>query len=110
MHSFFLTMLLYPEVQSRARRELEAVLGTHRLPTFEDFGSVPYIDALIKELLRWQLIVRLGKSLRCSYWVDTHLPVFTMFEPADLPRKLREDDVYNGYHLQKDSLVIVNIW
>ena len=29
---------------------------------------------------------------------------------VDLPRKLREDDVYNGYHLEKDSLVIVNIW
>ncbi|KAI1785432.1 cytochrome P450 [Ganoderma leucocontextum] len=87
MHSFFLAMLLYPDVQARARRELEAALGAHRFPTFEDFGSVPYIDALIKELLRWQPIVRLG-----------------------FPRKLREDDIYNGYYLEKDSLVIVNIW
>ena len=28
----------------------------------------------------------------------------------DLPHKLREDDVYRGYHLEKDSLVMVNIW
>ena len=62
MHTFFLAMRLHPDVQSRARRELEAVLGTHRLPTFEDFGSVPYIDALIKEVIRWQPIVRLGRS------------------------------------------------
>ena len=60
MHTFFLAMRLHPDIQSRARRELETVLGTHRLPTFEDFGSVPYIDALIKEVIRWQPIVRLG--------------------------------------------------
>ena len=33
-----------------------------------------------------------------------------MIVAVDFPRKLREDDVYNGYHLEKDSLVIVNIW
>ena len=30
--------------------------------------------------------------------------------PADLPRKLRGDDVYDGYDLESGSLVIVNIW
>ncbi|TBU22643.1 cytochrome P450 [Dichomitus squalens] len=71
------------DVQSCARRELEGVLGINRLPTFEDLGSVPYLDALIKELLRWHPIICL-----------------------DLPRKLREDDVYNGFHLENDSIVI----
>ncbi|EJF61394.1 cytochrome P450, partial [Dichomitus squalens] len=28
----------------------------------------------------------------------------------DLSRKLREDDVYHAFHLEKDSIVIVNIW
>ena len=60
MHSFFMAMVLYPDVQSRARREIEEVLGTDRLPTFRDFGSVPYLDALIKEVLRWHPIVCLG--------------------------------------------------
>ncbi|KAM5540993.1 hypothetical protein V8D89_005304 [Ganoderma adspersum] len=87
MHTFFLAMLLYPDIQARARQELDEALGTHRLPTFEDFGSVPYIDAMIKELLRWQPIVQLN-----------------------LLRKLGEDDVYKGYHLKKDSVVIVNTW
>ncbi len=72
MHWFFLAMRLYPDVQSRARRELEAVLGTYRLPTFEDFGSVPYIDALIKELLRWQPILRLGTSGRGAQRADAY--------------------------------------
>ena len=61
MHTF-LAMIFYPNVQVRARHELETALGVHHLPTFEDFGSMPYIDALIKGLLRWQPIVPLGKS------------------------------------------------
>ena len=61
MHTFFLAMLLYPDIQARARHELEAALGAYHLPSFEDFGSVPYIDALIRELLRWQPIIRLSK-------------------------------------------------
>ena len=62
MHTFFLTMLLYPEVQARARREIEEVVGPDRLPTFDDRDVVPYIDALIREVLRWAPIVRLGTS------------------------------------------------
>ena len=58
--SFFLAMVLHPEVQERARHELDKVIGPDRLPTFDDFGSVPYIDALIKETLRWHPIVPLG--------------------------------------------------
>ncbi len=62
MHTFFLAMLLYPVVQAHARQELDAALGAHRLPTFEDFGSVPYIDALIKEVLRWKPVISLSES------------------------------------------------
>ena len=107
MHSFFLAMLLHPEVQVRARHEIEAVLGVHHLPTFEDFGTVPYIDALIKELLRWQPVVRLSKSGNIE-WTDVRLGSYNFL--VDIPHKLREDDIYNGYHLEKGSLVIVNTW
>ncbi len=62
MHTFFSAMLLYPDVQARARQELDAALDAHRLPTFEDFGSVAYIDALIKELLRWKPVLSLSES------------------------------------------------
>ena len=111
LHTFFLAMLLYPDIQARARRELEAAIGVLRLPTFEDFGSVPYIDALIKELLRWQPVVPLGTSesiRRLNNFVDDLL--IATFGLAAPPHKLREDDVYKGYHLEKDSLVIANIW
>ena len=69
MHTFMLAMLLYPDVQARARAEIEKVLGPHRLPTFDDLGSIPYVDALIKETLRWHPIVPLGMCL-CSAFCD----------------------------------------
>lgn len=45
-------MLLYPEVQARGREELDRVVGSARLPEFQDRDSLPYITAILKELLR----------------------------------------------------------
>ena len=62
MHTFFLAILLSLP-RGAGARETRARCDAG-LPTFEDFGSVPYIDALMKELLRWQPVVPLqvGKS------------------------------------------------
>ena len=49
-------MVMYPEVQKRAQAELDAVVGPNRLPTFQDRPSLPYIEAIMKESLRWQLV------------------------------------------------------
>lgn len=45
-------MLMYPDVQAKAREELDRVLGPARLPDFEDRDSLPYVTAIMKELLR----------------------------------------------------------
>ena len=47
-------MMLYPEVQKRAQDELDAVVGRERLPTFADMPRLPYICAVIKEVIRWR--------------------------------------------------------
>ena len=60
--SFFLAMVLYPEVQAQARQELDQVVGSHRLPTFADQPSLPYIQAIVRETLRWNPVVPLGKA------------------------------------------------
>jgi cytochrome P450 len=60
MVSLFLALTQYPEVQRRAQRELDSVLGRDRLPTFEDRPRLPYLDALCKEVLRWRMVVPLG--------------------------------------------------
>lgn len=48
-----LAMVLYPDVQEKARREIDSVVGLGRLPDFNDRGSLPYIDAIVKEVLRY---------------------------------------------------------
>lgn len=53
-------MLLYPEVQRKAQEQLDAVVGRDRLPTFDDLESLPYIQAVVKEMLRWQPVTPLG--------------------------------------------------
>ena len=49
--SFFLAMLLYPEIQRKAQAEVDRVVGRDRLPEFSDEPSLPYITALVKEVL-----------------------------------------------------------
>lgn len=53
LSSFFLAMVLHPEVQQRAREELDRVVGRGRLPDFTDRDSLPYITAITKEVLRY---------------------------------------------------------
>lgn len=55
-------MTLFPDIQKRAQAEVDSVLGTGRLPTLRDRDNLPYIDAVVKELLRWRPIFPLGQS------------------------------------------------
>ncbi|EIM84308.1 cytochrome P450 [Stereum hirsutum FP-91666 SS1] len=57
---FFLAMLLYPDSQRKAQAEIDAIVGTDRLPSFEDQDSLPYVHALMKETLRWHNVTPLG--------------------------------------------------
>ena len=54
-------MLLNPDVQVRAQAEIDSVVGIARLPVFEDRPSLPYIEAVLRETLRWHPTVPLGK-------------------------------------------------
>ena len=70
-----LAMTLFPDKQAAARGELDRVVGHSRLPTMEDRASLPYVDALIKETLRWHVLL-----------------------PTSVPRRTEKDDVYKGMH------------
>ncbi|KAI1658689.1 cytochrome P450 [Daldinia decipiens] len=85
--NFFLAMLLYPEVQVKAREEIDRVIGTHRLPTFDDRQNLPYIETVVTEAFRWHPVGPLG-----------------------VPRVATEDDICDGYFIPKGALVIANIW
>lgn len=62
--SLFVALTLHPEVQKRAQAQIDSVISRDRLPTFEDRSRLPYIEAICKELLRWQVVLPLGAS--CS--------------------------------------------
>ncbi|KAI0331711.1 CyP450 monooxygenase [Cubamyces sp. BRFM 1775] len=86
-YAFFCAMTLYPEIQKHAQGELDAVVGSDRLPEHADRPSLPYINALVKELIRWYNILPLG-----------------------LYRSALEDDQYKGWDIPRGTTVIANIW
>ena len=53
IQAFFLAMVLNPAVQAKAQAQIDSVLGTDRLPVFEDLSSLPYIQAIMMEVLRY---------------------------------------------------------
>jgi hypothetical protein len=59
--NFMYAMVLHPAAQAKARAELDAVVGRSRLPDFSDRENLPYVNALLKETLRWQVIAPLGE-------------------------------------------------
>ncbi|KAF9468728.1 putative CyP450 monooxygenase [Collybia nuda] len=86
LHKFVLAMILFPRVQRKAQEELDRVLGRGRLPTLDDEQDLPYIAAVIKEVLRWNVISPIGFAHRAI-----------------------KEDIYRGYQIPKDTLVIVNV-
>jgi len=46
-----------------AQAEIDAVIGLDRLPTLSDRQSLPYFEALVKEIHRWHVVSPLGEIL-----------------------------------------------
>ena len=42
MWTFVMAMILYPDVQKKAQEEIDRVVGSDRLPDFQDRKSLPY--------------------------------------------------------------------
>ena len=61
VQTLFLAMALYPEAQKKAQAEIDTVVGSDRLPDFQDRPSLPYINAIVKELTRWNSVTPLGR-------------------------------------------------
>lgn len=54
LQTFVLAMVSRPDVISRAQREADSVMGQDRLLTFEDRDSLPYINGIVHEVLRYR--------------------------------------------------------
>lgn len=59
--NFVAAMLLHPEAQKKAQEEIDAVLGTSRLPDFSDREVLPYVECVVQESARWHLTAPLGE-------------------------------------------------
>ncbi|TFK34708.1 cytochrome P450 [Crucibulum laeve] len=85
--TFILAIVTNPEVQVKAQKELDRVIGHRRLPEFSDRPSLPYINAIVKEVLRWNPVAPLG-----------------------LPHMVTNDDEYKGYFIPAGTIVVGNSW
>ncbi|KAF5597878.1 oxidoreductase [Fusarium pseudocircinatum] len=79
---FVLALLLFPDVQRKAQQEIDRVVGTERLPQFEDRDNLPYVDALIKESLRWIPVAPMGAVHTADE--DVHYKDFVIPKGASL--------------------------
>ncbi|KAF7296732.1 Cytochrome P450 [Mycena chlorophos] len=87
--SFFLAMALYPAIQHKAQTEIDALLGAPgaTFPTFEHKASLPFVEALLREVLRWRPVL-----------------------PLSVPHATSAEDNYGGYFIPKETTVVMNIW
>ncbi|KAI0371500.1 CyP450 monooxygenase [Pilatotrama ljubarskyi] len=85
--AFFLAMVCFPHVQAEAQAEIDAVVGSNRLPDFDDRPALPYVDAVVKECMRWHVVVTLG-----------------------IPHRTIVDEVVKGYLIPKGTVVVSNAW
>ncbi|CUA78033.1 O-methylsterigmatocystin oxidoreductase [Rhizoctonia solani] len=86
---FIAAMVANPEVQIKAQAEIDSALGYGtRLPMISDEARLPYVRNLILEVLRWQPVAPTGGT----------------------PHTNCQDDVYEGYDIQKGTMLIGNLW
>lgn len=88
MITTILAMCTFPEAQRKAQEELDTVVGHDRSPSWSDEDSLPYLAALVKEVLRWRTV-----------------PVL-----AGIPHAPTSDDVYRGYQIPAGTSITGNIW
>lgn len=50
---FVMAMVLTPDVQIRAQKEIDAATRGIRLPTFSDWKTLPIVERIVYETLRW---------------------------------------------------------
>ncbi len=50
LHAFLCCIIAFPEVQARAHKEIDEVIGSNRTPTMDDIEHLPYVQAIMKEV------------------------------------------------------------
>ncbi|MED6187859.1 hypothetical protein PIB30_080490 [Stylosanthes scabra] len=80
-------LLKNPTTMKKLQKEIEDLVGINRQVEEEDLDKLPYLDMVVKEILR------------------LHPPV-----PFLLPHESSEDVTINGYFIEKNTRILVNVW
>ncbi|CAL1706578.1 unnamed protein product [Somion occarium] len=84
---FVACMIAYPEVQARARKDIDDVIGLNRTPQQDDIENLPYLRALINEIHR-----------------------FCPIAPMGIPHASTADERIGDYMIPKGTTIVINIW
>lgn len=82
-----LYMVLHPDIQDKVQAEIDEVVGTHRVPSLTDKGSLPFTEATIMEVQR-----------------------LTVAVPLAIPHMASETTEFRGYTIPKGTVVVPNLW
>jgi cytochrome P450 len=123
-----LTMVLAlarnPWVQKKAREEIDPLCGASRSPEMsKDFASLPYINAVVKEGMRWRPVYVYSHSYLLCAFAELTLLGLLLHSPTKLDKVCScadttrqevfnrvKDDYYKGMLIPKDSTVFIPTW
>ncbi|KAJ7723729.1 cytochrome P450 [Mycena maculata] len=83
--SFVMLMALHPAVQKRAQAEIDSI--TSGIPQFADVYRLPYLLAVLKEVMRYAPVANLA-----------------------LPHQVTQDDTYAGYRIPAGATIVPNVY
>ena len=88
---FILATITCPGFVAKAQKEIDDLFSSRNdadhIPTLEDLENLPYIHAIVKEVLRWRPVSAGG-----------------------IAHAVTQDDDYMGYRIPKDATVLGNHW
>lgn len=84
---FVVASVLHPDKVHKAQEEIDNLVGSDRLPDLEDLKRLPYVNAYIKEVMRWRPTI-----------------------PSGVPHATSVSDTYEGYHIPRGAIILPNHW
>ncbi|KGL82603.1 Cytochrome P450 2J6, partial [Tinamus guttatus] len=81
-----LFMVVYPDIQEKVQKELDAVLDPSHLICYEDWKNLPYTNAVIHEIMRYGSIVLIT-----------------------IPRQAVKNTTMLGYQIPKGTVIVPNL-
>lgn len=94
LQSLIQALVIRPEVQKKAHDEIDRVIGRNRVPELKDMEHLPYLQAIVKEVLWQPFICSFTSSMNV---LQTHR--FRPVAPLALPHLLLADEKVTTYFL-----------